>query len=181
MLDATENLQDTRLPDAARGIVRCDHVMVSRRGISSFLWYGEGGLRGAWLVLTDAGEVRLYKGRHKPDFRGTFELIGRSPDELGGRRGRLRRKNSVYIQFGHKRRRLEFDGRDKAAPLIWKFLGAIPYVGVATDLIHAVVELVEWKARRERQRDARNAWLSILVESRPALTRSDAAAIPAAL
>jgi hypothetical protein len=178
MLDATKDDRHALPPaDATHGIVRCDHVMVYRRGISSLFWhYGEGWLRGSWLVLTDTGEVRLYKGKHRPDFTGKFEPIARSADQLAARRGRLLRKSCVYVRFGNKRRRLYFDGSDQGASLLWPLLGVVPYVGHVVELVHAAVELFEWTTHRGRRRDARDAWLSVLVPSRPAL---DAAPIPA--
>jgi hypothetical protein len=151
-------------------VVRSDHVMMSRTGLSSILPCA-GSYRGRWLVLTSKGAIRLYKGK-RPNYSGTFELLATSPDQLQARRGRLLRRNSLRIQLGAKRRRIQFDGRETAPSFVWYLVKAIPHVG---EIVHGVYEVFEWFSERKPRREARDAWLPVLVPARDGIDPAEAA------
>lgn len=170
----------TKTPDHGEtgevAFVRCDHVLIHRGGFLYFVPCA-GSMRGRWLVLMSSGEIRLYKGKQQPASTAKHRLLAASPGRLQARRGRLLRRHSLYVQLGRKRRRIAFDGREKAPSLIWLVIGAIPHIGEAAHRLH---QLVEYFKSRKPRRDARQAWFPVLLSLHPATGREDVAAIASA-
>jgi hypothetical protein len=138
---------------------RVDHVWVSHpvRVLHWLSWlFLRRHARGAWLVLMDTGEIRLYDVvKRDPLLEGRRPSVARtSPADVRARFGRT----SLRGRFGNKRRRLRFSGRERAPGAI----SLLPILGELGELLEWLKEGVEKVRTHHRRREAYDAWKAIL-------------------
>jgi hypothetical protein len=162
--NADSNVQASATSGTAPSILRCDHVWSFRPGfglITATTGGGRGDPRGFWLVLASSGEVSLYRahGKH-PDFSRQPTFVSSSPAATKAKvRGR-----GLVLQFGTKRRVVQFTGKTEA-PRLRSLVGfeALGEVGVAIELAQLGMEMGERKQTKRRAQAVKDAWLEVLL------------------
>ena len=142
---------------AGAGLLRCDHVWSTgpvTRALTTFAIGARGRSRGYWLVLTDQGEVRLYKAHGKqPNLSRAPSFSASSPAEL---KAKVRR-GSATLRFGKKSRMVAFTGMEHAGSLPW-----LAFAGELGHVVEAVKDSSERIHSRKGRQAAKNAWYPVL-------------------
>jgi len=107
-------------------------------------------------VLTDTGEVRLYRAHGKdPDFSRPPSFAAPSPSST---RAKIK-KRSITLRFGDKSRGVQFSGRTEAPEV--RSLGLL-VLGPVGEALHLGKGISENRGAKQRRNAAIDAWSPVL-------------------